>query len=428
MPRRPTPSTPEPGAPEPGTLAFPVRVPVAMGGNPGRSRSHNRRVVLELLRRNGPSGCKALADLAQISTQAVANIIDDLLAENLLVDQGRRRNGRGLPPIQYAINPDGAITVGFEIAVGEVMMAVLDLGGNVRETAVLEVDAITPAAVLPRIAAAVGDICARHQAPLMGIGVVMPGPFEQIGPGSVGSTALADWAGVDVVAHLSDLTGAPVFLDNDANAAAVAEMMFPNGHNVSNLCLIYFGAGTGLGAIVRDQPLRGAFGNAGEIGHVVVVPGGRPCQCGQSGCLERHASRQALAEVLALRGLDAGPETVLRLLAQDDAGLAAWMHEAAQHLATVVGLLENIFDPETVILGGKMPGAVLDRIIAQMRLPPSVASRRDHGLPRVIRGATGRASAALGAAALPSFDAITPRLDVAALPQSGPAATVGGSA
>src|SRR5690606_20690214 len=81
-------------------------VRVGAGKNPERSRSHNRRVVLELLRRNGAMGRKALADLAEISTQAVTNIIDDLMAEGLLADRGRLRIGRGLPPIQYAINPE----------------------------------------------------------------------------------------------------------------------------------------------------------------------------------------------------------------------------------------------------------------------------------------------------------------------------------
>ncbi len=390
-------------------LATTVRV--GAGKNPERSRSHNRRVVLELLRRNGPLGRKVLADLAEISTQAVTNIIDGLLAEGLLADMGRLRSGRGLPPIQYAINPGGGIAIGFEIAVGELAVAVLDLGGNLLHREHKQLDDMCPGPVLATIVAIVARLRRAYPAQLMGLGVVMPGPFGIAGLSGVGPTTLTGWTDLHVADHLTTAVGVPVLVDNDANAAAVGEFLFGKGINVPHFGLIYFGAGIGFGAIVQDQPLRGGFGNAGEIGHVVVAPGGRACPCGQDGCLERYASVHALSESLGTRPAALSPDTILALHNARDPRIMDWIATAAPHLASMIGLIENIFDPQTVILGGTLPGAVIDDLIARLPLPRSVANRTHRPHPRVQRGRTGAGSAALGAAALPLFNAIAPQVD-----------------
>ncbi|GGA98418.1 sugar kinase [Allosediminivita pacifica] len=386
---------------------------LALGKNPGRSRSHNRRVLLELLRRNGPQGRKALADLAGISTQAVANIIEELVADGLLLDMGRKRTGRGLPPIQYAINPDGAVTIGLEISVGELTATLLDLGGNLRHEERFSLDDMRPDAVLALIGDEVRRLIARQSARLMGVGVVMPGPFGIEGLSGVGPTTLKDWTDIDVAGRLSGDLGVPVVVDNDANAAAVGEMLFGKGQNVGHFCMLYFGAGIGLGAIVQDQPLRGAFGNAGEIGHIPVAPGGLPCQCGQSGCLEGYASIHALSGYLGSSDRVLRADEIRARIDAGDPAIDDWLASAAPHLATMIGMIENIFDPQTVILGGKLPGRLLDDLVARLKVPPSVANRPSRVLPRVQRGQAGQGSAALGAAALPFFNAITPQLDLA---------------
>jgi len=95
-----------------------------------------------------------------------------------------------------------------------------------------------------------------------------------------------------------------------------------------------------------------------------------------------------------------------------------WIREAANYLAPTVAMLENIFDPETVIFGGGLPDAVLDAVVNALEpLPMSVATRRNRGLPRVMRGQTGQLTAALGAAALPLLNEVSPHLSVAPAPQ-----------
>ena len=391
---------------------------VAIGNNPLRTRSHNRRVVLEAVRLNGPLGRSEIARLTHLTTQAVSNIASALIDEGLIVEQGRRRAGRGQPPVLLDVNPEGGVTAGIEIAAGQMTTVLVDLAGRPRVQRSLPFDNAAPERVAPLVSAEIA--AARKSVPglpahMLGVGIVMPGPFDIEGMTSVGPTTLPGWAGVDAADYLSAATGLNIVVENDATAASVGERLHGVGRTLRNFCLAYFGRGLGLGVVIDGRPYRGAFGNAGEIGHVVVAPGGRPCACGNRGCLERYASVQALEERLAEAGLTArSAADIDRLAAEHHPAIAAWIDDAARHLSPMVAMLENLFDPEAVVFAGGLPDRLVDALIAAMEpLPRSVAARRGRVLPRVIRGTTGQFTAALGAAALPILETVTPRLDIA---------------
>ncbi|HVK92392.1 MAG TPA: ROK family transcriptional regulator [Mycoplana sp.] len=390
----------------------------AIGNNPERNRTHNRRVVLEAIRLHGPLGRTAIARFAHLSPQAVSNIVSELLAEGLLVECGRLRAGRGLPPVQVAVNPDGGMTVGIEIAADHLVMVLVDLTGRVRADRSLPLKEASPEHIVPLLGREVGKICdavpgSRDR--LLGIGVVMPGPFDIEGMSSVGPTTLPGWVGKDPAKTLAEAIGISTLVENDATAAAVGERLHGVARTLKNFCLLYFGAGLGLGIVTDGRPMRGAFGNAGEIGHVIVHPGGSFCACGNRGCLERYASLHALTERLAAAGVSCGSVSDLEALhAQHHPILRQWIGDAAAHLSPVVGMLENLLDPECIVFGGALPNALLDDLIAALNpLPLSVAGRRKRALPRIVRGTTGLLTAALGAAALPLLETMTPKLDTA---------------
>ena len=108
---------------------------VTLGKNPERTRDHNRRVVLDTIRRHGSLGRMEIARITHLTAQSITNIVDELVAEDLLMPMGRLRRGRGLPPLQFKVNPDGAMTIGVELASDTMVTSVLDLAGNpLRQT------------------------------------------------------------------------------------------------------------------------------------------------------------------------------------------------------------------------------------------------------------------------------------------------------
>ncbi|WDR01561.1 ROK family transcriptional regulator [Devosia algicola] len=390
---------------------------LAIGSNPGRNRSHNRRVVLDMVRAHGPLGRTEIARRAHLTPQAVTNIVEELVGEAMLVELGRRRSGRGQPPIQFAVNPDGPMTVGIEIAADHMVTVLIDLSGQIRARAIRPVKNTDPAHILPELSAAVTSIRTNlpHQpGKLLGVGVVMPGPFEIDGMSSVGPATLPGWTGQSAKTIVSEAIGEPVEIENDATAAAVGERLYGAGRAHASFCFLYFGVGLGLGVIHEGRPLRGAFGNAGEIGHICVAPRNRTATFGPEASLERFASLYALREKLAAAGLDGN--TTEQLQALHDAGnsvLIDWIAEASDYLAPTITTIENLLDPETIILGGALPNSIIDALIAALEpLPVSVAAHGRH-TPRIMRGQTGQLTAALGAAALPMLETITPRLNLA---------------
>ncbi len=109
----------------------------------------------------------------------------------------------------------------------------------------------------------------------------------------VGPTTMAGWQGVALRERLAAVTGLPSFIEADMVAAALGEHTYGPGARFSHYYYLYFGVGLG-GAVVQDGAvMRGAWGNAGEIGHIPVVPDGEPCPCGNRGCLERYLSLDA---------------------------------------------------------------------------------------------------------------------------------------
>ncbi|WP_445500821.1 ROK family transcriptional regulator [Microvirga sp. G4-2] len=389
-----------------------------IGSNPERNRSHNRRVVLDVVRQLGPVGRMEISRHAHLSTQAVSNIVEELVADGLLIRTGRLRAGRGLPPIQFAVNPNGGMTAGIEIAADHISTLLVDIGGRVRAQRTLSIQQNDPEAVLPVIKAEIEAAQAQLKPPvpqLLGIGVVMPGPFNVEGMTSVGPTTLSGWFDFDATAGIGHMLGSPITLENDATAAAVGERLHGAAKDLKNFCLIYFGQGLGLGIMIDGRPYRGANGNAGEIGHVLVEKGGRLCSCGQNGCLEAYASIHALTERLAAAGIRNIDYTHLERLHQEKHPVVeAWVQEAAGYLAPQIAMLENLFDPEAIVIGGALPPGLLEDLTQAMQpLPLSVALRRNRNEARLIQGRTGRLTAALGAAALPLLEAMTPRLDTA---------------
>ena len=225
------------------------------------------------------------------------------------------------------------------------------------------------------------------------------------------------WRGDDVVARLSAAWGVPVVMDNDANCSAVAETAYGAARAATSMVLITLGTGIG-GAVVLDGRLwRGAGGMAGEFGHQQVVPGGRACQCGRSGCWEQYCSGSALLRETRAR-LAASPvlgaacggdpdaltgAMVTEAAAQGDAVALAAFAEVGDWLG--VGLANQVaaLDPALLVVGGGVSAAghlLLDP--ARAALARSLVGAEDRVVPPVVAAALGPEAGLVGAAVLAS--------------------------
>ena len=383
---------------------------LVVGANAERSRSHNRQVVLGRVRAAGEIGRAEIARASGLSTQAVSNIIADLLDEELILECGRRTAGRGLPAVQYSLNPAGGFAAGIEIRPDAVFGALLDLCGNAVASERRALAAPDRASVTQTVLSLRETILTQSGAPedrILGAGIVMPGPFGATGIRGSGSE-LPIWDDVSPERWFSDALGLPVVIENDANAAAVAERVSGVAQDLDTYAFIYFGSGLGLGLVHNGRLMAGAFGNAGEIGNVPVPSGGRTVS------LESAVSRLSVQRALHLAGLEVtSGDDLERLYSRRDPALMGWLEASVEPLSAAVAIVENLFDPQAVILGGAMPDCILDHLVGAVSLPErSVANREGRTAPRLLRGASGRMTATLGAAALVVNQAFTPKIAV----------------
>ena len=376
------------------------------GSNAERSRLRNRRAVLDQIRRAGTMGRAEIARVLSLSTQAVSNIIADLTEEGLLIERGQIAAGRGLPAKQYGLNAKGGFALGLEVRPDAVLGALLDLDGTALMTKRLTLEDTKPQSVLQHVArlreeAFRSEPAARTRT--LGAGIVMPGPFGKTGIMGHGSD-LTGWQDVDPTALFSDALGLPVEVSNDANAAAMAERLNGVAQGLSNYAYLYFGAGLGLGLISNGQLIQGAFGNAGEIGHIPMP--------GTGDNLEGALSRLSVQTHMARKGKSASDFDALdTLFLNNDEDLHDWLNSASRALSLAVTIVENLFDPETIILGGAMPTAILQHLVMNCDLPKqSVSNRPETSTVRLQSGRTGRMTATLGAAALALNSSLSPHL------------------
>jgi len=213
------------------------------------------------------------------------------------------------------------------------------------------------------------------------IGYGTPGPLSHKKGIVYASANLPGWKNIPLRERFSAATGLPVMLDNDANVAAFGEFVAGAGRGVRDMVMLTLGTGIGGGVIVNGELVRGALENAAEIGHMIAVPNGRPCPCGQRGCLERYGSANAVAERL-VEAIQAGESSSLK--ARLEAGEAITSVEVAQaaragdplavriwdetcwYLAIGCVSLQHILNPARVVLAGGLIGAG-EQLLAPVR-------------------------------------------------------------
>jgi predicted NBD/HSP70 family sugar kinase len=390
---------------------------VSRGTTQQSSAPYNRRIVLDVIRRHGTLSRKDIVERVALSPQTVANITSDLESVGLVISRRLKvEKSRGQPPIVFELNPNGGSSIGITIEPGRVGAALVNLVGNVLASREVEVDTHDRRETLSVMVAMVKELAAGAPATgrLRGVGVALPGPFAVTNMSFVGPTALEGWTDLSVLDELHRITGLYVFYSVDSVAGALGESLFGAARSLTNFFYMHFGVGLGGTLVANRSAYKGANGNATEIGHVPIVPDGRECYCGNRGCLERYLSLNSLAEALGRPDLkDRSRELLVRMLADEDPELMRWCREAAGHLRNAVCMIENLLDPETIVIGGSAPRSLLERIVALAEpWPGSVRAGAATTQDRIVLSQHDEVSTLLGAAVLPIYEMLSPRFEM----------------
>ena len=304
------------------------------GTNQEFGRPYNRRIVLESIRLHGPTTRGEIAERVGLTVQTVSTIVRELEEQGYLAVRARGAEGPR-PAARDAADQSGRRLCGRHPSHAARRRRGADQSERRRRRRALHRDApnATPDDAFELIGAtgAGADQAASRSGRMLGVGMALPGPFGVESMSFVGPTTMAGWKNVAIRERLAEATGLPAFLETDMAAAALGEQLYGLGNGFLRI-LLPLSSASGLAApwCMTARVLRGAWGNAGEIGHIPVVPDGEPCPCGNRGCLERYVSLEALQPPPSLSEAD-------------------WVRAVAPIFRNAIATIENLFDPETMV-------------------------------------------------------------------------------
>jgi glucokinase-like ROK family protein len=361
-------------------------------------RETNLSLVVRLIHNQSPLSRAQLAGITGLNKSTVSSLVDELIELGLVHETGSNTGGTGRPATLLEINPQAGCIIGVELGVDFVSVAVTDILGNIlwrrREDANPSDDQekmINQTLQIVKDALTSGK---RKGYKFLGLGLSTPGTVD-VNKGLLIFAPNLHWHNVPFVKIFSEHTKLKVFVENDANAAAIAEHLFGTARQNQDFLFVFAGVGIGGGLFLNGKLYRGRNGYAGEIGHspIMAEPSQNVCHCGNRGCWETHANQYSIIQRVQARLEVKRTSIVPKLMAEQNAPISIPLikqaadagdkesidsfTEAGRAMGQGFAGLINIFNPEKIILGGPLS-------IAGEYLLPAIKETVDrHAFPEI---------------------------------------------
>ena len=320
-------------------------------------RDINRQIVLNYVRERGPISRAEIAHETALQRSTVSLIVEELRVDGLIEEVSGESTG-GRPPILLSLRTADAVAIGVDLGTTHTIVATSDLAGRVLEQETFET---SPDAkqTTNEIVDRARKFIRRNNGTIEGIGISLPGLVDPEGKELFIPTF--KWRDLPLASDISSATGLPVTMDNDANAAAQAELWFgrPEIREVRDFIIVLVEDGVGTGIVFDGQVYRGENGAAGEFGHMTIGQGAPvPCASGSRECWEAFASqRAALARYKNLSkdvngDLNNNFAALLDRALRSEGAARTALRETATYLGIGIANLIRGLAPEAVIVGG----------------------------------------------------------------------------
>lgn len=318
-------------------------------GNPELIRDINTQSVLRTVMEQGSVSRASIASILGLTKATVSAIVQTLLERDLLVEAGSDNTKKGRKPILLQINKTCGYIISLNLAADCTTVMTCDLCGggcHVKQYPIPEKDSD----FLPSLISCIEDAAARlpkgSTYGLLGIALGIHGVVHH---NKIIFLPYASYGELDLAAVLEERFHVPVLMENEANLSVLGEWSYC--HNTNEMLYISVHSGIGVGIIMRSQLVKGKNGYAGEFGHTIIELDGRPCPCGNRGCLEQYASERALfAELSAIKGCPVDPERFGALYQNGDPDAHQLMQRFIRYMAVGINNLLNTFNPDIIVL------------------------------------------------------------------------------
>lgn len=356
--------------------------------------SEREKRILSLTLRSQGVSQPDIAKKSGIAQQTVSRLVKGLLDIGALQESERQSHGRrGQPSMSVKTSPDFAYTFGISMMLDALSVILVDFSGNVLAEENEDMPSMSRRMVLSTLdhmLASIIEKCHIDKNRIFGAGVGISG--YHLGGANLLNTprALDDWALINIEDMLSERLNMPVWVENDGNVAAIGESLVGVGRQFDNFAYIFIDALVGGGVIMNHELLRGEHGNAGEVG--LILPSR----------IYPHPNLELLRQILARRGMNftSLPE-LLRQFDPEWPGVEEWVTKSRDSLSVITSALTAILDPEAIVLGGRLPRSLGEKIIPHIEVYDHHRRAQPRPLPQILLAETPGDACAIGAATLP---------------------------
>lgn len=318
-------------------------------------RSLNAKIVLQTLYRHGRCSRSQLTRLTKISPATITRITTQLLEQGIIYEGTQAKSTGGRKPVYLHLDYTKLYIVSVQLIRDRTAVALLNLKGDLLVKRDITPVGFTPEELLPEVYREIDSILGQTgviRDHILGIGVAISGVVDSTRGLMVKSVNLG-WENVPVADILGGMLSLPIYVANDANAAALAELWFGQCKDCDSFLYLKTDTGAGVGLVIRRQLASGPRWLAGEIGHVPVIPGGRQCRCGQRGCLEAYVYiSDVLERYAALAGRSLTKTEFVELVQSGDKGACSLVQETAHALSQAVCSWGVLLDLDKIVIGG----------------------------------------------------------------------------
>jgi len=328
-----------------------------MLGNAIIIRKWNLSNIFKAIRKQGPISRIELTEITGCSAGTVSNHVRTLIRKGFVIETEKGISSGGRKPIQLMINPNKAYIFSIEIEVNQIKIVMFDLEIKVATKSIIPIiykDNYKK--TLKQVFFEMDKMMEEKNLKLdnlLGIGVAVPGLIDKE-KGILEFAPNLGWKNVYISKIFKDKYNLPVILDNEAKATAIGEreFIYPK---MDNMVFISINEGIGCGVILNGELYRGASGNAGEFGHIIVDTNGPLCHCGNKGCWETLASESYIVNrylKLSNSNKELTKKEIYQLGKNGDKKIIEIFNEAGRNIGAGLVNIINGLSPELLVIGG----------------------------------------------------------------------------
>jgi predicted NBD/HSP70 family sugar kinase len=336
-----------------------VRVGRATPGSQTSLREANRARIVSAVTQRGSLTQVELAGVTGLSAATVSNIVKELASAGLLHTSPTSRSGRRAQEVTLARQV--GLVAGVSFGLRSMRLQVVDVAHQlVAERRMPLPQDHRADSGLDRLALLVAELVesvGSSMDELLALGVGIAAPVDQREGQVLALGILRGWDGVNVAEVLGERLGIPVHLDNSGNLGALAELRYGNIRGHQHAAYLHLSHGVGAGLVLGGQVFHGAFGTAGEFGHVTIDESGPICRCGNRGCLETYVGAPALTALLRESHGHLTLGDVVAEAEKGDPGCSRVISDAGRYVGLAAADLCNLINPAVVVVGGELAAA-----------------------------------------------------------------------